>query len=262
MKKFLSIILAILFVFSHCNANCYEITDLPDGNKKVTIKYDDLDTVIEGYSKEAQFYETPMKLSIDLADNVAPVLAFSLIAMGVLAIGGGIYNKIKKDGHNFKPMLLVGTVLIALNFLTMGGCHKLCDCVCDKLRPYANEIHAKQIDTILTKALIDPLVWLYVTDPLAWPRIVQQHPGISFNSLFDSAANIQNIDANTKERARTILNTAKEESQKRKQNFQKDFYINKKGYVYKEHYTNPVSGETTIRELSNEEQYKLPFKIE
>ncbi len=256
MKKFLSIILAILFIFPHCNANCYEITDLPDGNKKVTIKYDDLDTVIKGYSKKAQLYETPMRLSIDLADNVAPVLAFSLIAMGVLSIGVGIFAKIRSkiknvELHILRASLLVGTVLIALNFLIMGGCHKLCDCVCDKLRPYANEIRAKQINTILIKDFIDSPIW------------PQQTTGISFNSLLDSAAIIQNIDANTKERARILINTALEEIiQERKQNFQKDFYINKKGDVYEEHYTDPVSGETTIRELSNEEQYKLQFKIE
>lgn len=156
MKKFLSIILAILFVFTHCNANCYEITDLPDGNKKVTIKYDDLDTTLVEAILNKALNEQNTRIT-DITEDT------------------------KKD-----------------------------------LR--------KTIKKLLTKALII------------------------------STDNIKEILEMEK--------ISQERKQSFKKNFQQDFYINKNGYVYEEHHTDPVSGETTIWELSNEEQYKLPFKIE
>ena len=155
MKKFLSIILAILFVFPHCNANCYEITDLPDGNKIVTIKYDDLNTIVENILNNA-LNEQNTRIT-DITEDT------------------------KKD-----------------------------------LR--------KKIKDLLIKSLIM------------------------------STDNIKEILEMGK--------ISQERTQRFKKNFSINFYINKKEYVYEEHYTDPVSSETTIRELSNEEQYKLPFKIE
>ncbi len=155
MKKFLSIILAILFVFPHCNANCYKITDLPDGNKIVTIKYDDLNTIIE-----------------DILNN-------------------------------------------ALNKQNT----RITD-----ITEYTKKYLRKIIKDFVTKGLIM------------------------------STDNIKEILETEK--------ISQEMKQRFKKNFSTNFYINKKGDVYEEHYTDPVSGETTIWKLSNEEQHKLPFKIE
>lgn len=162
MKKTLSILTALLCIFSNFGTKAYEITQMPDGGKKIVCKYDDLswltkqyENTIQNAKKSSEFKTKAAHIASDIA---APIGALGFVAGPCIAgYGCTAKPKIHKGAVASGIALavagisaLIGAPIGAYNVSTAES-KKLADLEIEKL---VIETTKQQIDAYISGNLI------------------------------------------------------------------------------------------------------------
>lgn len=142
MKKVTSLFMAGLFAFLsygvNYNVKGYQVENLPDGNKKIIYKYNELDDLIQKLEDVKNSEHKKVEVSKKLIDASLYVYISSSIA-GVLLSGNGIENLNKKTDKNKKSAIakiVSGAGLAVWGIASVVGSMMYLE--------YATDKHAKQ----------------------------------------------------------------------------------------------------------------------
>ena len=126
MKKLLSIFLAFLCLLPTCSVKGYQTANLPDGGKKITLKYNDLETISNDYNiainKKIEFRK-------NICGKVNSVLLFFNLGFaiaGSMLCHSSIQDK-QEHKQNWWKKLLAGVGLIILGIPLFIGGKKICE---------------------------------------------------------------------------------------------------------------------------------------
>ena len=157
MKKLLSMFLAFLCLLSPCSVKGYQTTNLPDGGKKITYSYGELQELSEHHKQLGQNIMDKSKHY----DNIK--FASSLVGCGSMIVGAlWFLSNINKDGTMHKDgtihSMLAGSGLFALGLLSLIGGHWYSNHNTDKLQKQKDAVSSIKSSIIETKYYVDAFI--------------------------------------------------------------------------------------------------------
>lgn len=120
MKKLISVILSILFLFLHCDARGYDVEYLPDGGKKITYTYTDLQQLSDHHKQLLSQLRTIInakRTGYARTEVVSSVASLACIVIGaILCVINARENK-GTSGEDTSYYTLPGAILCVLGTL-------------------------------------------------------------------------------------------------------------------------------------------------